>query len=137
MIFTKITNKLNHFLREYSYFTDSIVSEIIITNSDYIRKKNGHIVVTQKGSKVEILLNQQPARKNDTVMPIVKIILHNVTGSHLLEISNFIIFEVAIKQEKNNLFFSLTGEFNEGDIYFKAKKIEFIEIEALPNKYRL
>lgn len=126
MIYKDITRELRQFLADYSYLHDSIVNEIRITNSDSV-DENGKITVMSEGDKVEMLVAGQKGYK-------LIINLHNTTGLRLFRLSGFIIFEVAAKKTESELFFSLTGDYTENDIYFRCGAIEIKEIKSLDRK---
>lgn len=119
MKFTKISKKLTPLIDKNSRFTDSIIQEIIIKNPDYVNEKN-HIVFTKEGCTVEMKLVQQTRNgaKDKTIT------LHGVDGMKPLNISSFIIFEVAVGEKDDYLLFSITGGFGEKDSCFRTKGIE-------------
>ena len=113
--------KAINFLKEHSYFHDSIVDKYIITNSTFIDKKNSIVFKKNGWNDVEILLSSQKGYK-------VKIRLIKARRMAIHELHELIIFKVKLDKKNDKIQFSLTGGFGENHTWFEAENIEIEEI---------
>lgn len=111
-----------NFLKNHSFFHDSIIDSILIKNSAYIDKKRSIVFGKNNWNDVEMLLSSQKGYK-------IKIVLKKVYKMQISEFYEVIIFKAEIKSQDGKILFSPTGGFVDRHIWFEAEEIFFEELK--------